>query len=516
MLGTKKSVTAAIAIVTAGVLLAGCASKNSAAGTGGKPPKLLIGTGTSAGAAAAPMMAAAGTAPRDAVAPMPVGGFAGFGGYVIAGTLPTEPTHAPIWTWQSGKASEADVTKLATTLGLTGTPQRHAYGWELTASGGELRVRDGDGEQWSYNRADTTPCPAYQTDVDNADGSSVGYGCAIAAPVPVAAPGTTTSGTTTVTPVTPVQGPDETATKAVAASLLSALRVTGSEQFNASSPWSTLTVAPQLDGMPTQGIETNVDVDAKGIRAATGRLVAPKAGDDYPLQTAKVAFASLADRPMPMIAMYCGPMPVVGPVLPVPAASGPNTKFPLNPGASESPAPVASEPNTKFPLNPAASASPNTALIASPPPAPITGPDVASGAPASGPIATAPVESSYPCPTPAPQKVTGAVIGLQLQYDAAGATTGGDGSTSGGSNILVPTWFFTVEGSTDPLTVIAVDPSFLGDQSPIPPVGEASAGSTSGGFSGSGGGSAIAVPPVPPSAAVGPALPPVPAATSSK
>jgi len=492
---SKKSVfggTAAIAVVTAALLLAGCASKNSAAGSGGTPPKLLIGTGTSAGEAA-PMIAAAGVAPGAADATRPaIGGFAGFGGYVLSGTLPTEPTHAPIWTWQSGKASESDVTKLASALGLSGTPQRHAYGWELSTSAGDLRVRDTDGEQWSYSRADTVPCPAYQTDIDNADGASVGFGCAVAP----ATPGTVN---------TPVQGPDETATKAAAASLLSKLGVTGSEQFNASSPTSTLTVAPQIDGMPTQGIETNVDVDAKGIRAATGRLVAPKSGDDYPLQTATAAFKSLADRPMPMIAMYCGPTPVDGG--PVPVASAPNTKFPLNPSASDQPAPVASGPNTKFPLNPAVSASPNTVLVASPPPAPASGPAVDS----AGPVAVPPVESAYPCPTPAPQKVTGAVIGLQVQYNATGATTAADGSTRGGSNILVPTWFFTVEGSTDPLTVIAVDPSFLGDQFPIPPVG-APAASTSAAFSGSGGGSAgsgtVAVPPS------GPVLPPAPATKS--
>jgi hypothetical protein len=501
---SKKSAfsgTAAFAIVTAGVLLAGCASKNSAAGSRGTPPKLLIGTGSSAGEAA-PMMAAAGTAPRGAMAPMPLdGGFTGFGGYVLAGTLPTEPTHAPIWTWQSGKASESDVTKLASALGLSGTPQRHAYGWELTTSAGDLRVRDTDGEQWSYNRADTVPCPAYQTDIDNADGASVGFGCAVAATDPG-----------TLKP--PAQGPDEATTKAAAATLLSKLDVTGSEQFNASSPTSTLTVAPQIDGMPTQGIETNVDVDAKGIRAATGRLVAPKAGDDYPLQTAAAAFKSLADRPMPMIAQYCGPMPVEsGPVPPVPVASGPNTKFPLNPSTSAS----STGPNTKFPLNPGASASPNTVMVASPPPAPVSGPAIDS----AGPIAVPPVESSYPCPTPKPQKVTGAVIGLQVQYNASGATTAADGSTSGGSNILVPTWFFTVEDSTYPLTVIAVDPSFLGDQFPIPPVGPASAGSTSGGFSGSAGGSPVAVPPTQPTAvpaappsAVGPALPPTAAPKS--
>ena len=487
--------TAAIAAVTAALLLVGCASKNSATGSGGTPPKLLIGTGSSSGNAAAPMAAAAGTVQHGGE--MMIRG--GFGGYTLSGTLPTAPTHAAIWTWQSGKASESDVTKLASTLGLTGTPKRHAYGWELTTSAGELRVRDGDGEQWSYNRADAASCPSYQTDVDNADGASVGYGCAVAP----ATPGTAN---------TPVQGPDEATTKAAAASLLSKLGVNGSEQFNASSPTSTLTVAPQVGGMPTQGIETNVDVDAQGIRAATGRLVAPKASTDYPLQTAKDAFKSLADRPMSMIAMYCGPAVDGGPV---PAASGPNTKFPLNPSASDAPAPAAS-PNTKFPLNPAASASPNSVLIASPPPTPVNGPTVASGAPASPPDAsTAPVESSYPCPTPAPQKVTGAVIGLQIEYNASGEATSADGTTSGGSNILVPTWFFTVEGSTDPLTVVAVDPSFLGDQT-IPPVG-ASAGSTSGGTSGSGGGSAgsgtIAVPPASASAVVpdGPAQPPTPA-----
>ncbi len=449
-------------------------------------------------------MMAAGVAP-GAVAPQPaIGHFAGFGGYVISGTLPTTPTHAPIWTWQSGKASEADVTKLASALGLSGTPQRHAYGWELSTSTGDLRVRDTDGEQWSYNRADAVPCPAYQTDIDNADGASVGFGCAVSTPPVLVSPGTTTP--TPTTPIAPTPGPDETTTKAAADSLLSKLGVTGDEQFNASSPASTLTVAPQIDGMPTQGIETNVDVDAKGIRAATGRLVAPKAGADYPLQTAAAAFKSLADRPTPAIAMYCGPVPG-GPVLPVPAASGPNTKFPLNPSASDVPAPVASGPNVKFPLNPAASTSPNTVLVASPPPAPVSAPAIDS----TSPIAVPPVESAYPCPTPTPQKVTGAVIGLQVEYNASGATTTADGSTSGGTNILVPTWFFTVEGSTDPLTVIAVDPSFLGDQT-IPPVGGPVA-STSAGFEGSGGGASansgtVAVPPS------GPVLPPAPATKS--
>jgi hypothetical protein len=514
MLGTsasKKSAfsgTAVLAIVTAGVLLAGCASKNSALGSGGKPPKLLIGTGTSAGAAAAPMIAAAGVPAKGAaIAPEPIGGFGGFGGYVISGTLPTQPTHAPIYTWQSGKATEADVAKLANAFGLTGTPVRHSHGWELKTSGGDLRVRDGDDQPWSYVRGDSLDCPAYQTDIDNPDGVSTGFACAVSATPPIAAPatpGTATSPATPVTPVTPVQGPDETATRAAAASLLSALGVTGSDEFNASSPASTLTVSPQIDGMPTQGIETDVDVDALGIRAAEGQLAAPKAGDDYPLQTATAAFKSLADRPVPAIAMYCGPIPG-GPMLPV--TSG-QEQAPLTPGTSAVPAPVASGPNTKFPLNPAASATPDTVLVASPPPALVSGPAVDSAAPAS-PLAgysPLPVQSAYACPTPKPQKVTGAVIGLQVEYNATGATTATDGTTTGGSNIMVPTWFFTVEGSTDPLTVIAVDPSFLGDQTPIPTVGAATSEGSGGGASANSG--TVAVPPS------GPVLPPVPATKS--
>jgi hypothetical protein len=434
---SRKRGTAGLALVTAGLLLAGCASKGSNTRSSGTPPKLLIGTGSS-GAAAAPMMAAGVNG--AAVAPEPAIGHMGiFGGFVLAGTLPDQPTHAPIYVWQAAKAAQADVARLASALGMTGTPTRHAYGWELTTSTGDLRVRDGSGANWSYERADTIACPNYQIDIDNPDGAETGVACAFSSANTQAPP----------------QGPDETTTKAAAASLLSVLGVSGDEQFNVSSPASTLTVAPQIDGMPTQGIETNVDVDARGIKAASGRLDAPTAGTDYPLQTAKAAFDSLANRPEPMIAQYCGPVMRGGPIAPVPSGvTVPNTMM------------VASPPLAL------ASAGP-----ASPPDMPVSLP------PASGP--------PYTCPTPQPQKITGAVLGLQLEYDATG----------NGSNILVPAWFFTIADSTYPTTVIAVDPSFLGDQT-VPPVGGGSAVS---GFGGGAAGSGVAVPPLPPQ----PAQPPV-------
>ena len=97
-----------------------------------------------------------------------------FPGYVIAGTLPDQPTHAPIYLWPSTKPSQADVAKLAAVLGLTGTPQRHAHGWDLKTTTGELRVRDDQGQQWSYGRADILACPSFQVDIDNPDGVSGG------------------------------------------------------------------------------------------------------------------------------------------------------------------------------------------------------------------------------------------------------------------------------------------------------------------------------------------------------
>jgi hypothetical protein len=462
--------TAALALVTAGLLLAGCASKGSNTGSSGTPPKLLIGTGSAAGAVAGPMMAAgvkgAPVAPEPAIGRMGI-----FGGFVLTGTLPDQPTHAPIYIWQAAKTSQADVTRLATALGMTGTPTRHAYGWELTTATGDLRVRDGSGANWSYERADTIACPNYQIDVDNPDGAETGVACAFSS----------------ATTQAPPQGPDEATTKAAAASLLSALGVSGDEQFNVSSPASTLTIAPQIDSMPTQGIETNVDVDTRGIKAASGRLEAPKASTDYPLQTAKAAFGSLATRPEPMIAMYCGPImrggPIPGPIVNGPVVGGPILKGPV------------AVPSGPIAPIPSGVAVPNTVTVASPPPAltsagPASPPDIIS-APAGS---LAPVGSPYPCPTPQPQKVTGAVLGLQLEYDATGT----------GSNILVPAWFFTVADSTYPTTVIAVDPSFLGEQTG-PPVGEASAGSGSGFSAGSAGSGGAAIPPLPPQ----PAQPPV-------
>ena len=126
-----------------------------------------------------------------------------------------------------------------------------------------------------------------------------------------------------IAPTPPPNGPDDGHARAAAAALLAGLKVTGAEQVDVGAPTSTVTVTQSVNGLVTEGLETSVTVDATGVEAATGRLEQPTKGDDYPLRTAKDAFADLNDRPRMMLMPYCGPMPMRIP-------DGPTGKFPLN------------------------------------------------------------------------------------------------------------------------------------------------------------------------------------------
>jgi hypothetical protein len=77
------------------------------------------------------------------------------------------------------------------------------------------------------------------------------------------------------------------------------------------------------------------------------------------------------------------------------------------------------------------------------------------------------------CPGVGPQRITGASLGLMVAWD-------------GGEQVLVPAWFYAVDGSTQPLTVIAVADRYLADPVPV---------ATGGGSGSSGGSSGSAVPP---------------------
>jgi len=392
----------AAALAAAGLSLAACAQSGPHAGAVKTPPVLHIGD------LAAP---ANGAAER----PTPSGAVAGR--YVLAGSLPTGPSHAAVWQWPNTTASKDDVVRLARALGITSTPQRHVFGWVVASATGELRVHDGSGDTWSYVRADLQSCPPYGVDVD--DPMSGGFGCASAGAATVVAPQPNditspaprpSAPTAPTTPIKPM-GPDDATTRAASSQLLSALGLSGDEHVDIGTPASTLTASPIIGGLPTSGLDTRIDVDGHGIRAAMGTLMTPQPGDAYPLISARTAFTKLALLPQPMIAMYCGPLPPVG--------------------APE--------------------------RISSSPDAGTTSPDAVTPA---------------HCASPAPLRVTGARLGLGLQtsYDSDIAAERGTvtepagpvpvGST--GTELLVPEWLFTIADSVQPVPIVAIEPQYLG------------------------------------------------------
>ena len=74
------------------------------------------------------------------------------------------------------------------------------------------------------------------------------------------------------------------------------------------------------------------------------------------------------------------------------------------------------------------------------------------------------------CSSPEPIKITGAHLGLEIEYNA----------TTAGATILVPAWFFTLADSSVATTAIAVDPAYLG--TPPQPSEEAIGGGGASGF----------------------------------
>jgi len=135
---------ATLCLLAAALLVTGCTNR--------KLPKLVIAT--------------------TAGNPQNGKGFSGPGGYDLAGNFPDQPTHARIYLWPSRKTNQSDVVKLASVLGLSGVPTRHAHGWDLTSANGELRMRDDQGQLWHYDAADQSRCDAANFDIDEIPGDA--------------------------------------------------------------------------------------------------------------------------------------------------------------------------------------------------------------------------------------------------------------------------------------------------------------------------------------------------------
>jgi hypothetical protein len=273
---TARSTRTLLAATAALLALTACGTQVAGSGGEGDPPLLRIG-------AADAVVAAADTTSHS-----------GRGGAVtLDGTLPTGPDRAAVRRFGTDRIPEQRVRELAAALGLDADPVRRAHGWEVGSGGADdpvLRVRDGDGE-WSYSRAGTS-CPAYLVDVESEQGSAT-VSCATSA---------RDSGPTPAVPV-----PGDAAALAAASPVLAVATLEDRARVLPYADALTRTVVadPVVDGLPTSGIRTVVDVDRSGVVGAYGRLGSTTPGATYPVVSARTAFDRLAALPRALPELAC-------------------------------------------------------------------------------------------------------------------------------------------------------------------------------------------------------------------
>jgi hypothetical protein len=251
-------------------MLAGCARADGAASSTPAPLAVSV-----PGAAAA-----GGAEPALGLSRGGTGSWAGPGSYVLRGSLPTSPTRAPVVSLGTrGPADEATVRQLAAALGLA-TATRAGDDWVASSGGSRLRVYAYPGHPWVYARADAVACPPLSLDGFDPPGSAVACGYA----VPAGPSGK---------PLVPSDAAVRTASSRV-------LAAAGLDPATAAVAYGAATVDPTAVGLPTEGVTTRVEVDASGVRTATGWLPDPRAGTTYPLLTAADVFRELQHEPRPM------------------------------------------------------------------------------------------------------------------------------------------------------------------------------------------------------------------------
>lgn len=226
---------------------------------GGDPPVLRL-----AAADAVATSVAAG-APRGASESTRAGSF------ILGGVLPSGPATARAQLLDRGAAAPEEVRRLAEALGLTGRPQRVEGAWQV----GALRVADAAGHPWSMSTASCGP------------------------EVPVTSDGPRSGCATVAGPAGAGPAIDVAAARRAAAGVLAALGQQDADIDVESSGANALVRAdPRVDGLPTAGYPTVLDVDAAGsVVSASGYLGRPTAGPAYPLVSARVAFDSLPEQP---------------------------------------------------------------------------------------------------------------------------------------------------------------------------------------------------------------------------
>jgi hypothetical protein len=248
-----------------------------AAGSPGGPPVLHVSL-PDAGAPAAAASSADARVKGGGLMP-----YAPFG-YRLAGSLPTEPTRAPVVRLgERGPAPRDVVDRIASALGLPAPVAPSGDDWVVRSGGAVLRVYGYPGHPWVYARADVVPCPPLSLTGFTGPGGTVACGFAVTERPPADA--------------------------AVLAAATPVLRAVGLDPSDATVGYGWANADPPVDGEPTAGIGTSVNVDSRGVRSVTGWLPEPTDGAVYPLLSARAVYDALLAEPRPMLGMPCRVMP---------------------------------------------------------------------------------------------------------------------------------------------------------------------------------------------------------------
>jgi hypothetical protein len=245
--------------------------------------------------------------------------------YRLRGSLPDLPDRARAW--KLGRdADSGRMAALAAALGLRGQIKRDQAGWAVSDGRASLRVNRLAGLPWSYGNVVAVPCvrgpwsPAGPTgdrgiqcltkDTATAKDPKAGAagGGAVAGTTGPGAGSPTSPGTPRpVVPgriIRPLPRPADLPSRETAERIARELAAKAGLGLDGAVVGVTdgyaarvVTIAPAVDGQPTNGVAWSVSVGPKGhVQYASGWLATPQPADTYPLMSEAEALKRLRER----------------------------------------------------------------------------------------------------------------------------------------------------------------------------------------------------------------------------
>ncbi|WUC83660.1 hypothetical protein OHS33_10045 [Streptomyces sp. NBC_00536] len=297
--GARRRPRWAVASVAAAVLLAGggtaywASTAYGGTGTGAAEASMSArdaGRAASPGSPGSVGPSAPGIAPGE---PDPSGSGVT---YRADGPLPQGPASAPSFA-AGGDVTEAEVARLATALGISGTPRHEGDFWQAGVvgdpSGPRLQVTLKAPGTWNFTRHLAGGSDNCVRGKDTCGPATLPGGDGAQAPAAGQAPASGTA----AGPASPAgTAVSEEAAKAAAAPLLAAAGQDGAklDARQVRGSVRVVTADPVVGGLPTQGWQSTVSVGPDGqVVAGTGELKAPVRSAEQPVVGAKEALDRL-------------------------------------------------------------------------------------------------------------------------------------------------------------------------------------------------------------------------------